>query len=46
MMEQTTPRTSAGWKPTKTFASEIGHANGGKLDIELIQDVERKGSIF
>ena len=45
MLEETTPRTSAKWRPTKTFASERG-AQGGKLDIELIQDVERKGSIF
>lgn len=25
MMEETTPRTSAGWKPTTTFAAQMGH---------------------
>ena len=45
MLEQSTPRTSSKWKPTRTFASEMG-AQNGKLDIELIQDVERKGSIY
>jgi hypothetical protein len=24
MMEETTPRTSAGWKPHSTFAEEMG----------------------
>jgi len=28
MMAETTPRTSAGWKPTKTFASEMGMVDG------------------
>ncbi|KAF1350623.1 putative glucose transporter rco-3 [Delphinella strobiligena] len=46
MLEETTPRTSAGWRPSTTFAQEMGSANGGKLDVELIQDVERKGSIY
>lgn len=44
MMEETTPRTSAKWKPTTTFASEMGMKEG-HLDVETI-DVERKGSIF
>ncbi|KAK5167402.1 uncharacterized protein LTR77_007101 [Saxophila tyrrhenica] len=46
MMEETTPRTSAKWKPTTTFASEMGIKEGGKLDGEVTADAERKGSIF
>jgi hypothetical protein len=44
MMEETTPRTSAKWIPHETFAFSVGHANGGKLDMENVEDVERKGS--
>ena len=46
MMEETTPRTSAKWRPTTTFASEMGIKEGQKLDTEVTADVERKGSIF
>jgi len=46
MMEETTPRTSRGWKPTTTFAAEMGMKEGGKLDAHLSEDVERKGSVF
>ena len=46
MMEETTPRTSSKWKPTTTFASEMGLKEGGKLDEELTAGAERKGSIF
>lgn len=42
MMEETTPRTSAKWKPTTTFASQ--HAKGGYLDQNVVEDVERRGS--
>ncbi|TPX13044.1 uncharacterized protein E0L32_006470 [Thyridium curvatum] len=28
MMEETTPRTSAGWKPTTTFAAQMAHEDG------------------
>lgn len=42
MMEECTPRTSAKWRPTKTFAEQMGN-EGGVLNKEL---VERKGSIF
>ncbi|KAK5135953.1 hypothetical protein LTR08_004411 [Meristemomyces frigidus] len=45
MMEETTPRTSAGWKPHTTYASDMGMKENGKLDAN-IEDVERKGSIF
>ncbi|PPJ52104.1 hypothetical protein CBER1_09612 [Cercospora berteroae] len=46
MMAETTPRTSAKWRPTTTFASQMGLKEGGKLDTEITDDVERKGSVF
>ncbi|KAK5074189.1 hypothetical protein LTR64_006666 [Lithohypha guttulata] len=46
MMEESTPRTSAKWRPTKTFAEAMGKSTDGKLDGDLIADVERKGSIY
>ncbi|QIW98980.1 hypothetical protein AMS68_004498 [Peltaster fructicola] len=46
MMEETSPRTSAKWRPTTTFASEMGLKDGGKLDIGTAEEVERKGSIY
>ncbi|EME42886.1 hypothetical protein DOTSEDRAFT_72356 [Dothistroma septosporum NZE10] len=46
MMEETTPRTSAKWRPSTTFASEMGMAGGEKLDGQITEDVERKGSVF
>ncbi|KIW94925.1 uncharacterized protein Z519_04904 [Cladophialophora bantiana CBS 173.52] len=45
MMEETTPRTSSKWKPTKTFAEQMGN-EGGVLNKEIVADVERKGSVF
>ncbi|KAI7106312.1 putative glucose transporter rco-3 [Hortaea werneckii] len=45
MMEETTPRTSAKWRPTTTYASEMG-MKGEKLEANVTEDVERKGSIF
>jgi hypothetical protein len=45
MMEETTPRTSAKWRPTTTFASEMGIVDG-ELKSSVVQDVERKGSVF
>ena len=46
MMEETTPRTSAKWRPHTTFASEMGMKEGSKLDMEVTAEVERKGSVF
>ena len=43
MMEETTPRTSAGWKPTSTFASSA--MKDGKLDTQ-IEYADRRGSAF
>lgn len=31
MLEETTPRTSAGWKPRTTFAAEMGLSADGHL---------------
>lgn len=36
MMEESTPRTSAKWKPTTTFASSYSH--GGMLDKRIVDD--------
>merc|ERR1712072_608787 len=44
MMEETTPRTSAKWRPTTTYASTM--MKGEKLEADTTEDVERKGSIF
>jgi SP family sugar:H+ symporter-like MFS transporter len=44
MLEETTPRTSAAWKPHSTYAAEMG-LKDGKLSSEAIPDVERKGSV-
>jgi len=44
MMEQTTPRLSSKWRPTETFASTMGTTNG-KLHADLIENVERRGSV-
>jgi hypothetical protein len=43
MMEESTPRTSSKWRPTETFASAMG-ATGGKLNTEIVHNVERRGS--
>jgi len=46
MMEETTPRTSAKWRPTTTFAAQMGLKEGAKLDTAVTADVERRGSAF
>jgi sugar porter (SP) family MFS transporter len=43
MMEETTPRTSAKWKPSTTFAAAVG-TKDGFLDKSVVADVERRGS--
>ncbi|KAF1987500.1 general substrate transporter [Aulographum hederae CBS 113979] len=45
MLEETTPRTSAAWKPHTTFAADMGLTDKGTLAPEIVQDVERKGSV-
>jgi sugar porter (SP) family MFS transporter len=49
MLEESTPRTSAKWRPTGTYAHELGmtgETGGNKMNAELVNDVERKGSVF
>ena len=43
MLEESTPRTSAKWRPTTTFASSA--MKDGKLDTQ-IEDADRRGSAF
>ena len=45
MMDESTPMTSAKWRPTTTFAAEMGITEKGTLAEEIIVDVERKGSV-
>lgn len=45
MMEETTPRTSAKWRPHTTFASEA-MTGDGVLKQEYVSESERHGSIF
>lgn len=45
MMEETTPRNSSKWKPTTTYAAEMGLTKEGTLAPEIVEDVMRKGSV-
>jgi ABC-type molybdate transport system permease subunit len=40
MFEEVSPRKSAGWKPTTTFAQEMGVTEKGELNPEIVKDVE------
>ncbi len=44
MLEETTPRTSARWKPHTTFAADMGLTADGTLAPEIVGGIERKGS--
>jgi MFS transporter, SP family, sugar:H+ symporter len=44
MLEETTPRTSARWKPHTTFAADMGLTAEGTLSPDIVGDIERKGS--
>ncbi|KAL6248258.1 hypothetical protein RBB50_004513 [Rhinocladiella similis] len=44
MFEETTPRTSSKWKPSKTFASHA--ARDGVLEKDIVDKVERRGSAY
>ncbi|KAK5449979.1 hypothetical protein LTS15_008552 [Exophiala xenobiotica] len=44
MFEETTPRTSSKWKPSKTFAHSV--ARDGVLEKDFIDKVERRGSAY
>ena len=45
MMEESTPRTSSKWRPTVTFAQQMG-SDGAVLNKVIIEHVERKGSVY
>jgi len=45
MMEESNPITSSKWKPTTTFAAEMGLTDKGTLNPDIVQEVERKGSM-
>ena len=45
MLEETNPRNSAKWVPHSTFAAEMGLTDKGTLAAEIVEDVERKGSV-
>ncbi|OCT45283.1 putative glucose transporter rco-3 [Cladophialophora carrionii] len=44
MMEESTPRTSAKWRPTTTFAHSM--AKDGVLEKEIVESNARRGSAF
>ncbi|RMZ82004.1 hypothetical protein DV737_g2254, partial [Chaetothyriales sp. CBS 132003] len=46
MLEETTPTKSSKWQPTTTFAAQMGITDKGELKSEVIEDVERRGSVF
>jgi sugar porter (SP) family MFS transporter len=45
MMEETTPRTSAKWRPHTTFSSGMADSSG-VLEKSVVEDVARRGSAF
>ena len=45
MLEETTPRNSSKWVPHTTFAAEMGLTDKGTLAPEIVEDVERRGSV-
>ena len=45
IIELSTPRNSAKWVPHSTFAAEMGLTDKGILAPEIVEDVERKGSV-
>ncbi|KAL6714372.1 hypothetical protein ACLMJK_007795 [Lecanora helva] len=45
MLEETNARTSSKWVPHSTFAAEMGLTDKGTLAPEIVEDVERKGSV-
>ena len=45
MLEETNARNSSKWVPHSTFAAEMGLTDKGTLAPEIVEDVERKGSV-
>lgn len=43
MMEETTPRTSAKWKPHSTYVQEMGGKNG-ILPAKVVEEVKHEGT--
>jgi len=43
MMEETTPRTSAKWRPHTTYVQEMG-GKSGHLPAKIIEKVEAEGT--
>lgn len=44
MLEETSPRTSAKWRPKNTYAEEMGINKDGKLDKAIVSEVEQSGT--
>ncbi|KAH7885846.1 MFS transporter [Phlebopus sp. FC_14] len=44
MLEETTPRTSAKWKPHSTYAADMGLTEDGYLKDKVIEEVEHGAS--
>lgn len=45
MLEETNARNSSKWVPHSTFAAEMGLTDKGTLAAEVVEGVERKGSV-
>jgi hypothetical protein len=41
MLEETTPRTSSKWRPSTTFAAEVGMTDG-RLKEGVVTEIERR----
>jgi len=49
MLDESTPRTSSKWRPTNTYAHELGmtaDTGGNKFNSSLVDDVQRNGSAY
>lgn len=44
MMEETTPRTSAKWKPHSSFVQQMGGKEKGHVPTQVVEDVKRQGA--
>lgn len=44
MMEETTPRTSAKWRPHTTYAADLGLIKDNHLSEKAVQELVQKGS--
>ena len=45
MLEETNARNSSKWVPHTTFAAEMGITDKGVLKPDVVEEVERKGSV-